>query len=68
MRWPWQRREVRESGGTTYTQLVSRLIAAQADGQIAPANETAAVEAVAGLLARSFRPPRYRGRHGCKRP
>ena len=54
MRWPWQRREVRESGGTTYTQLVSRLIAAQADGQIAPANETAAVEAVAGLLARSF--------------
>ena len=53
MMWPWQRREVRESG-TTYTQLVSRLIAAQADGQIAPANETAAVEAVAGLLARSF--------------
>ena len=54
MRWPWQRREVRESGGTTYTQLVSRLIAAQADGQIAPANETAAVESVAGLLSRSF--------------
>ena len=54
MRWPWQaRREVRESA-TSYTQLVSRLIAAQADGQIAPANETAAVEAVAGLLARSF--------------
>ena len=53
MRWPWQRREVRESG-TTYTQLVSRLIAAQADGQIAPANETAAVEAVAGALSRSF--------------
>ena len=53
VRWPW-RREVRESGALSYTTLVSRLIAAQADGQIAPANETAAVEAVAGLLARSF--------------
>ena len=53
MRWPWQRREVRESA-LSYTTLVSRLIAAQADGQIAPANETAGVEAVAGLLARSF--------------
>ena len=54
MRWPWQpRREVRESG-TTYSQLVSRLIQSQADGQTVEANETAAVEAVAGALSRSF--------------
>ena len=53
MRWPWQPREVRESA-TSYSQLVSRLIAAQADGQVVQANETASVEACAGLLSRSF--------------
>ena len=53
MRWPWQRREVRESA-TSYTQLVARLIASQADGQVTQAADTAAVEAVAGLLSRSF--------------
>ena len=53
MRWPWQRREVRETA-TDYTSLVSRLIAAQADGQTTQATSTAAIEAAAGLLSRAF--------------
>ena len=53
MRWPWQRREVREAE-VSYTDLVSRLIAAQADGVTAQATATAAVEAAAGLLSRTF--------------
>ena len=53
MRWPWQRRETRESTGG-YTEIISRLIEAQAAGTTQQASATAAVEAVAGLLSRSF--------------
>ena len=53
MRWPWQRRERREAA-TDYATLVSRLIAAQADGVTVNATKTAAVEAAAGALSRAF--------------
>ena len=53
MRWPWQLRETRESGGS-FTDAVVRLIEAQAAGQAADAGSTAAVEAAAGALSRAL--------------
>ena len=53
MRWPWQREERRESD-LDYSALVSRLIAAQADGVTVNATKTAAVEAASGALSRAF--------------
>ena len=52
-RWPWQRREVRASGGD-FTDAVVRLIEAQAAGAAADSSSTAAVEAAAGALSRAF--------------
>ena len=53
MRWPWQTRETREAA-STYTEIISRLIEAQASGTTQFASATAATEAVAGLLSRSL--------------
>ena len=53
MRWPWQKRETREAVGG-YTEIISRLVEAQAAGTTQQASATAATEAVAGLLSRSF--------------
>ena len=53
MRWPWQRRERRDSGGD-FSDAVVRLIEAQAAGTAADASSTAAVEAAAGALSRAF--------------
>ena len=53
MRWPWSRRETRESGGD-FSDAVVRLIEAQAAGTAADASSTAAVEAAAGALSRAF--------------
>ena len=53
MRWPWARSERREASGG-YTEIISRLIEAQAAGTTQQASATAATEAVAGLLSRSF--------------
>ena len=53
MRWPWQKPETREAIGG-YTQIISRLIEAQAAGSTQQASATAATEAVAGLLSRNF--------------
>ncbi len=53
MRWPWQRRERRESGGD-FSDAVVRLIEAQAAGSAADASSTAAVEAASGALSRAF--------------
>ena len=53
MRWPWQKRETREAIGG-YTEIISRLIEAQASGTTQLASATAATEAVAGLLSRSL--------------
>ena len=53
MRWPWQRREKRDSGGD-FSDAVVRLIEAQAAGTAADASSTAAIEAAAGLLSRSL--------------
>lgn len=53
MRWPWQRAERREANGG-YTEIVSRLIEAQAAGTTQQASATAAMEAAAGLLSRAF--------------
>ena len=53
MRWPWQKREIRDSGGD-FTDAVVRLIEAQAAGTAADASSTAAVEAAAGALSRAF--------------
>lgn len=53
MRWPWRRRETRDSGGD-FSDAVVRLIEAQAAGTAADASSTAAVEAAAGALSRAF--------------
>ena len=54
MRWPWQRApEVREAIGG-YTEIISRLVEAQAAGTTQQASATAATEAVAGLLSRAL--------------
>ena len=53
MRWPWQKPEAREAVGG-YTQIISRLIEAQAAGTTQLASATAATEATAGLLSRSL--------------
>ena len=53
MRWPWARREKRDSGGD-FSDAVVRLIEAQAAGTAADASSTAAVEAAAGALSRAF--------------
>ena len=53
-RWPWHRLETRESGGD-YTDAVTRLVEAQAAGQLAAdAGRTAAVEVSAGSLSRAL--------------
>lgn len=52
-RWPWQRRETRQSAGS-FTDAVVRLIEAQAAGTAANMASTAAVEAAAGSLSRAF--------------
>ena len=53
MRWPWQKRERRDSGGD-FNDAVLRAIEAQAAGQAADASSTAAVEAASGALSRAF--------------
>lgn len=53
MRWPWQKRETRESGGD-FSDAVVRLIEARAAGTVADASSTAAVEAAAGALSRAL--------------
>ena len=53
MRWPWGKRERRESGGD-FSDAVVRLIEAQAAGTAADASSTAAVEAASGALSRAF--------------
>ena len=53
MRWPWQRREHRDSGGD-FSDAVVRLIEAQAAGTAADASSTAAVEAAAEALSRAM--------------
>ena len=53
MRWPWHKRERRDSGGD-FSDSVVRLLEAQAAGSAADASSTAAVEAAAGALSRAF--------------
>ena len=53
MRWPWPKRERRDSGGD-FSDAVVRLIEAQASGTAADASSTAAVEAASGALSRAF--------------
>ena len=53
MRWPWQRAERREAGGS-YTGAIVAAIEAQAASQVADAGATAAVEAAAGALSRAL--------------
>ena len=53
MRWLWQPREDRSSGGD-FTDAVVRLIEAQAADAVADASATAAVEAAAGALSRAL--------------
>ena len=56
MRWPWQRRERRDSGGD-FSDAVVRLIEAQAVGTVADASSTVAVEAASGALSGAFASP-----------
>ena len=53
MRWPWQSRERRDSGGD-FSDAVVRMLEAQAAGTVADSSSTAAVEAAAGALSRAF--------------
>ena len=53
MKWPWSKREKRDSGGD-FSDAVVRLIESQAAGTVADASSTAAVEAAAGALSRAF--------------
>ncbi len=53
MRWPWQSRERRDSGGD-FSDAVVRLLEAQAAGTAADVSSTAAVEAASGTLSRAF--------------
>ena len=53
MKWPWQRREKREAVGG-YSDIIGRLIEAQASGVTANASATAAVEAASGALSRAL--------------
>ena len=53
MRWPWQRRETRDSGGG-FSDVIVRLLESQAAGTAADASSTAAVEAASGALSRAF--------------
>lgn len=53
MRWPWPRRERRNSGGSFY-DAVLRAIEAEAAGTATDSGATAAVEAAAGALSRAF--------------
>ena len=53
MRWPWQRREVRQGGGG-YSDSIVAAIEAQASAKVADASSTAAIEAAAGALSRAF--------------
>ena len=60
MRWPWNKREKRDSGGD-FSDAVIRLIEAQAAGTAADASSTAAVEAASGALSRAFASARVEG-------
>ncbi len=60
MRWPWQQRERRDSGGD-FSDAVVRLIESQAAGTAADASSTAAIEAAAGALSRAFAAARVEG-------
>ena len=53
MRWPWSKRERRDSGGD-FSDAVVRLLEAQAAGTAGDASSTAAVEAASGALSRAF--------------
>lgn len=53
MRWPWQHRERRDSGGS-FSDAVLRAIEAQAAGTAADTSATAAVEAASGALSRAL--------------
>ncbi len=59
-RWPWSKREKRESGGD-FSDAVVRLIESQAAGTAADAGSTAALEAASGALSRAFASARVEG-------
>ena len=54
MRWPWQHRPEKREASGGYTEIIGRLIEAQAAGSTQQASATAATEAAAGLLSRAF--------------
>ncbi len=54
MRWPWQPKIEARSASGGYTEIIGRLIEAQAAGTTQQASSTAAVEAAAGALSRAF--------------
>ena len=61
MKFPWSKTlEKREAGGG-YTDAITSAIEARAAAQVADVSSTAAVEAVAGLLSRSFASARVDG-------
>ena len=52
--WPFNRKAETREASSGYTEIISRLIEAQAAGTTQQASATAAMEAAAGLLSRSF--------------
>ena len=64
MRWPWQPApESREASGG-YTEIISRLVEAQAAGTTQQASATAATEAAAGALQRALQGATVQGPPG----
>lgn len=53
MRWPWQRREHRQSGGGYSDQILAQ-IEAQAASRVTDSSATAAIEAASGALSRAL--------------
>ena len=60
MRFPWQKPEKREAGGG-YTDAITSAIEARAAAQVADVSSTSAIEAVAGLLSRTFASAKVEG-------
>ena len=63
MRWPWQCRERRDSGGD-FSDAVLRLIEAQAAGTVADASSTAATRPLPACCPGRSRPRRLRALNG----
>ena len=64
MRWPWSKREKRESSFTD--ALVTQILATATGASLAKPTTIAALECAADLYVRGFAAAKIQGRHLCK--